>query len=370
MKAPNLLDRAPGDVARALALELLEKAAAAATRLEAGERDDALHAFRVAVRRLRTLLEAHREFLEETVSKKHVRALHRLADDTGDARDAEVQLAWLAEHGAELAPRGRGAASWLAQRLSERREEAHEALRDEVLPRFRKLEKRLSRRLSRVETAGTPGASGPTFARALSELLRGASAKLVRSLAAVNDATDVEAAHRSRLRAKRLRYRIEPLEHTSLRRPARRALRALEELQDLLGGLHDAHVLSAQLADALVDAAGARARRQHEALYSPDGSRPEKDLGPGLLAIDRLVRDRARGLFEELDARWSAERRSAFAEEVEGLATALDRRAARASRATSTRSRRNASSSRRGRQDQGTALHRRRSHASPRSSQR
>ena len=70
----------------------------------------------------------------------------------------------------------------------------------------------------------------------------------------------------------------------------------LKGLQDILGELHDAHVLSEELAAAQIESATERVRRLHEALYVEGAPEQEpklpRDLRAGLLAIDRRVRDR------------------------------------------------------------------------------
>ena len=59
--------------------------------------DDALHDFRVAVRRLRSWIRAFEPSLRDAVSRKQRRRLSEIADATGATRDATVHLAWLRE---------------------------------------------------------------------------------------------------------------------------------------------------------------------------------------------------------------------------------------------------------------------------------
>jgi CYTH domain-containing protein len=160
-------------------------------------------------------------------------------------------------------------------------------------------------------------------------MVRSTGTELVTALEAVRAPTDAEEAHRARIRAKRLRYLLEPLEDTSLEEPAGRLVRRAKALQEVLGHLHDMHVLAHEIASCLVESAAEHARSLHEALYSTDPAVPGKDLRSGLLEIDRLVRDRVEVLFQELRALWSAGQTESFSAELEALAVALSRRGGR-----------------------------------------
>ena len=69
----SLLDRPAAEAARLLALRLLDDAASARLRLSHPEDPEALHAFRVAIRRLRSSLRAWADVLQEGVSPKVLR---------------------------------------------------------------------------------------------------------------------------------------------------------------------------------------------------------------------------------------------------------------------------------------------------------
>jgi CHAD domain-containing protein len=162
--------------------------------------------------------------------------------------------------------------------------------------------------------------------------VRRAGAELVAALPNARAATDVEAAHDARIRAKRLRYLVEPLADTPVGPRARRLVRSLKELQDVLGELHDLHVLADDIGASLVEHAAERARSRHAALYATNGTPRAPDLAPGLRALDRRARDEIERRFEELHARWSGARLATLAAEVSALVAALDRHAERARR--------------------------------------
>lgn len=320
-----LLHRLPEAAVRALALDLLDEAAAAAAHLRAGTDEEALHDFRVALRRLRTLFKAYRELLRDSVSKKQARRLRDLAGDTGGARDAEVQLEWLTAQEEHLKPGARRAWSWMMERLEARRQGAYSAVRVDVLQRFTELEASLRRDLSRYVATLVRDGARPNFAAAAAEMVRGTGAALVAALDQVRAPTDVEEAHHARIQGKRLRYLLEPLQRTSLEQPVRRLIRSIKDVQEVLGKLHDMHVLAAEIASSLVETSTERALVLHEALYAPSPALPEKDLRPGILAIDRLVRDRVEALYQELRAGWNEGVLATFSTEVEALAAALAR---------------------------------------------
>src|SRR5688572_6703914 len=116
----ELLERPSGEAARRHALALLEDALAARGRIDERSDLEAIHDFRVALRRLRAHLSTHREELGGRVNRLR-RELGDVAGLTGDARDAEVQLEWLAARRATLSPPRRSALDWISARLSERK---------------------------------------------------------------------------------------------------------------------------------------------------------------------------------------------------------------------------------------------------------
>ena len=83
--APNLLARPAEETARRLALELLDATEAAAARLGDLEDHEALHDFRVALRRLRSTLAAYRPLLGKADSKAVRKRLRRVAKWTSSS---------------------------------------------------------------------------------------------------------------------------------------------------------------------------------------------------------------------------------------------------------------------------------------------
>lgn len=251
----TLLDLPVGHGARALIRAHLAAAKSACDRLDDIDDIEALHDFRVALRRTRSVLRAYRPWLGKVLSKR-VRRLKRLARSTNGARDAEVMLAWQRTE-RRLRAQARPGFAWLEHWLVTRCETAYEELRRELPGKFQRIEQRL---LSNLDDE--PPASHEllvVFRAVTADLIQGHVAELIAALEPVNSIDDFEQVHEARICGKRLRYLIEPLHAL----PSSRAIvRALKRYQDRLGELCDAHVQAAVLHDAAVLAASTRARRR------------------------------------------------------------------------------------------------------------
>jgi CHAD domain-containing protein len=325
----SLLSLSPEEGARLLALSYLDQAAAARQRLDDPADTEALHDFRVGLRRLRSCLRSYRRYLERSIPGKLAKRLRNLASSTNPGRDAEVQVEWLRGRARHLSSQHRAGLAWLLARLEERMRDAYEDLGDRIPEEFPELEEKLRQRLSVYHAEVHLGAlhHRVTFGEATAEILRGLAAELAGHLAKVEDAEDEEEAHEARISAKRLRYLIEPLTGEV---PAAAALvKRFKALQDLLGELHDAHVLETELAEAIEEAAAERARRllaitlaaaPDEALLRAERRRSRE---AGLLTVARLNRARRDRLFQTLEADWLEGRAAAFLEEVEALGAKL-----------------------------------------------
>src|SRR4029077_7708184 len=81
--------------ARLVALRQLDAVRAALARAGDPSDEEAIHDVRVALRRLRSSLAAYRPLLDADAARRGLERAGRLAGQMGDARDAEVRLAWL-----------------------------------------------------------------------------------------------------------------------------------------------------------------------------------------------------------------------------------------------------------------------------------
>jgi CHAD domain-containing protein len=333
----RLLTRPPEEAARLVALELLARCREGAARLGDPADVEALHDFRVGVRRLRSVLAAYRDPLRGSVRKRHRRALGSLADATGEGRDAEVALAWVGRQGEHVSAEERPGVEWMARRLEARRgsgyETAREALGEDYAPLAEELGEALSVYSRRVRLGDDPGRS--TFGELLGDTATRDLERLVERLTALDAGTANRQAHRARLTAKRLRYLLEPLgEELAAVRPI---LTWLKALQDLLGSLNDAHVLDRELARAVDLASRERGRALLAGVLAEAAGRPAAapageeaaaqgvagiDPVPGLLALARGNRRRRDDLFARLVTEWTgaeAAERQALEREVGSL---------------------------------------------------
>jgi CHAD domain-containing protein len=232
---------------RLVALELLGAAAQAADRLSHARDDEALHDFRVSVRRLRSWLRAFKDDLHGTVRRRDRRALRSLVTATSSGRDAEVQLAWLDRIAkGKHAKRKRGA-TWLSEYVRERQALAGDAFDESCIREFENLREQLVERFSKALDDSDDDQL--TLAAAIAVQLPAHVDTLVAALHAVHGFDDETPAHEARIAAKRLRYLVEP---TAARiKLAATMVERLKTLQDDLGELHDVHVLGHTLREAI-----------------------------------------------------------------------------------------------------------------------
>jgi CHAD domain-containing protein/CYTH domain-containing protein len=281
----------------------LDRAGQAVRRLEKRGDDEALHDFRVSLRRLRTNLQAWEPYLATAVSTKLRRRIRDLAASTGSGRDVEVHLVWLDAQSADLSLAEKAGFEWLRSELETLREDGYARAVEQATTRFRKLDRRLRKRLARLEMAALGGGlnEGARFAEAVEHVLPDYAQRLDTLLSRVHSPGDVREGHRARIRAKHLRYVLEPIADDVA--DASRLVTRLQELQDLLGDLHDAQLLSAFVAD----------------LGRPANDPARTDARAGLARISGwLARDQAT-LFQRLRETWLGDRSAEFFADIEDL---------------------------------------------------
>jgi len=320
----ELLDRPPAEGARTVALALLADVTDAAARVGDPSDGDALHDFRVALRRLRSTLRAWRPVLGDSLRKKDGRRLREVARATGPARDAEVLAAWLAKVKGDLPERYHPALDWMAARVERRLRGTHAEPATEAAARMRQLEPGMAHRLASAGDTEKPGHE--TFAAALAALLRAHAKALREALGQVSGTDDVAPAHVARMEVKRLRYLLEPLRGTP-QADATAPVKGLKTLQDLLGEHHDAHVAAAETGAARAAAAAERVRGQGPA--GAHGQGP--GLRPGLLALERIAARRGDELFARLEADVLRDRAQPLLDQVYAVVAGLEARAGGAS---------------------------------------
>jgi CHAD domain-containing protein/CYTH domain-containing protein len=325
----SLLDRPAAEAARLLALRRLDEAAAARVRMDNPADAEALHDFRVAIRRLRTSLRAWHEVLADGVSPKVLRRLRRLARATGESRDLEVHLAWVAAQAPQLREYQRPGVQWLEERLRRRQERAGRRLTRAFERHYQPADARLRRRLAVYQATVDPRPL--SAAGALAPLVLRLAGELEARLALVQSITDEARAHDVRIAAKRLRYLLDPFAAELQEAPA--IVAQLKALQDVLGELHDAHVFAGELGESLEGAAVEQAKRVSRELlqWTGEGTGPEvtpvEDPRPGLVALAHRLRDIAEAAYGRFQAEWLGGRSVEFFARVRDVAAGLTARA-------------------------------------------
>lgn len=309
MRLPeSLLELPAEEAARFISLDLLGTLRAARVRLGSGD-PEALHDFRVALRRLRTALRTYRPQLRDSVRRGAMRRLRRMARATRESRDLEVHIAWSRAQADRLAPRQQSGVEWLVAGLDRRRLEADARLAETLEREFDRTIPPLEERLSTYRATITldPARRARTAAAVIGARILQLAGDLEVALGDVHSIQDEVPAHIARIAAKRLRYVLEPI--AGMTAGVEPVVEQLKRLQDQLGDLHDSHVFVAELARAVDDAALIQTRQVTDALRAweaePAPTTVEADdPRPGLLALARLLRERGREAFDAVAARW------------------------------------------------------------------
>ncbi len=183
----DLLDRSADESSRLLALTYLDEIGLAKRRMADPLDTEALHDFRVALRRLRSCTRAYRTQLQGSVSKQMRRRLRNLTLTTNTGRDAEVHLSWLRSQAERLGPEHTQGLAWLIGRLEGRQYETLDPATVKVGQRFMKLAARLRPRLEilRIEVRRGRSSERPSFRQVTSELICRHAAELGETLKAV-----------------------------------------------------------------------------------------------------------------------------------------------------------------------------------------
>lgn len=306
----RLRGRHKAEGARLLALRYLDEAASALPRLADPTDAESLHDFRVGLRRLRSVLRAYKGELKDTVRGKDRERIATIARGTNDGRDAEVQLIWLEAQAKKAPAKMRAGIQWLAAQVRARMDAGYTAARGETMAHFAKAEQALRERLGYYDQRVVLGEPvRPTsFGEITADLLREHVNDLVARHATVADAADQLSIHDTRIAAKRLRYLVEPLKGELENAGA--LVKRLKELQDVLGDMHDMHVMGATLAAAM-EAAVTQLKREEAS---------------GLLWLTDAARDDRDRLFARFRKGWDIESLDAFVDQVRAFADGLSKR--------------------------------------------
>lgn len=292
--------------ARQLALAHLEAANAVRSRFSLAADPEALHDYRVALRRLRSCLRAYRSTLGSTVTRRSVRWLRRLAHGTNRSRDLEVHLAWLTRQQDSASDAERPGVAWVFERLTEAQLKARQKMLRLDQRLFPEIHDRLAAELTefRVTIRLDGQLRRRSLAAATSDLVREASEVLKERLALIHGYLSERAIHRVRIGTKHLRYLIEPFAAAVPEGDA--VINQLKGLQDSFGDVHDAHVFAAELRQMIPEA--------------DSTSSSSVNLLPGIEALMVLLEARGRQTFSQTSPTWLDHGAEPFFQEVSALA--------------------------------------------------
>lgn len=301
---------------RLIALDLLDSLRSARERLDDADDHEALHDFRVALRRLRSWLRAFQPCLDDTVKPKVERRLKSLASATSDSRDLEVHVAWVRRERRTLSPSARAGATWLLARLRREKVTADLALRGAVDAEFDDAVERVHEALVRYEASVF---ENPSFAAVIADHIETRAAECRDRLAPALENGDRAEVHAARIWAKRLRYLLEPVADDAS--GANAVIDELKELQDAFGELHDAQVFGSAIAACVTEAVAARSARSRRATGTAARSPAPKRSSPvpGLRVLSRRLQRNAAGSLESISRRWDDAGASALAAKIGAL---------------------------------------------------
>ena len=255
----------------------------------------------MALRRLRSLLRAYRPWLRRAVPGKLRRRLRKLTRATNEARDAEVQLAWLKQHRLRLTARERAGVEWFRSELTARCDRTYRHIREELTHDFAQVETALRATFTRAIRRGR--AAGPPFRAVTVGLVDEHAGALRAALAGIGSPGDEAKIHAARIAAKRLRYLLEPV--APLLSAGREHIKTLKQFQDDFGLLNDSFVRARALADAAQLAGGLRARRlMDRALGAADSADEGIDPLAGLLRLAAMVKRETRARYAHVERRY------------------------------------------------------------------
>jgi CHAD domain-containing protein len=218
--------------ARLIQLEqnLFEDTKNQAERLGNSEDSEALHDFRVSLRRLRSFLKSFEGSIKN--AKKLRGKLSDIMDTTNAGRDAEVHVAWLQSRQKKAGEVEKIGLEYLLEHLGN-----HEHVDlEKVSKEFNSTAKKLAKTFSDDKNIKVKEAT--TFAAASAGVLQTYSAELQKLLQTIESPED-ERIHEARIVGKRLRYTLELLGSDK----ANTLVKQLKKFQDTTGDLHDLQVL-------------------------------------------------------------------------------------------------------------------------------
>jgi CHAD domain-containing protein len=304
---------------RRRALGLLADVRKERDRLDDLRDKEALHDFRVALRRLRSWMRAFRPALVDTVDAKIEKRLKRIAEATGSSRDLQVHVDWVASARRTLSDSARVGATWLLQRLRRSRRDADADFRSVIDRRFDSAAIDAEAALSHYEASVVEDSDA--FATVAAEMIESQMVALSNAIERVTGQGDRAEAHTTRIAAKRLRYLLEGVATASASAP--KLIEELKTLQDTLGELHDAQLFGGELATMIAELLAERGFPSGTPDRAKNNGVPRPSPVSGLRILSRRIRRSEEKAYKAYSAAWSSEATAAFSTRIAGLASDL-----------------------------------------------
>ncbi|WP_406856353.1 CHAD domain-containing protein [Alsobacter sp. KACC 23698] len=214
---------------------------------------EALHQARVSARRLRAFWSLFGPVLDGAHGDAPEEGLKWISGLLGEARDLDVFLAETLPAARNAHPDAAGF-DGLERAISDRRDASYDALEQAL-----ESERFLAMSLDLARALAADGLDAGMRSRPVLDVVRGALDRRLRKVLKQGDdlaALDADERHRVRIRAKKLRYMVEPFEGLAPRKDFKRLLEGLNDLQDELGAMNDVRVSAALMTGLAQDAAG------------------------------------------------------------------------------------------------------------------
>jgi len=321
---------------RRVALLLLRDTDKAAASLCDPTNPEALHDYRVSVRRLRAFLGAARRWLRGSGAGKARKRFAEIMNSTNAGRDNEVHLAWIQGRlqGRRITDPVRRGLELMRDKIVEQSEGGQKfdpaAIGDAHVVASTRLQRRLQKEIP--STALTEAEAWMTFATAIAMVISERATALYDRLNQLAETNRWEEAHHARLEVKQLRYVLEPVARRVKGGGA--AVRQLQRLQQLLGETHDLQLFDSRIEQVMRTSASAwsenlcDAARHARAL--PMSRSADEHLGEchALAALLRAVGNEQRRLLKKLQAQWIGRENEAFFSLVDQIMANLDPSAA------------------------------------------
>jgi CHAD domain-containing protein len=286
---------------------LIDNATQESKDLSSPKDSEALHDFRVSLRRLRSFLKSYESALGKK-SKQHRQHLGELMRLTNSGRDQEVNLNWLHQQQKVSAEIKTGIA------LIKISLEKYPTLDR------RKLQKQFAKQAAKLKQLAKKTHFKGNFNLLTSSILNKYTGTLKTELSQL--AKDPNLVHQTRITVKHLRYSLELLDA----KESKALVNKLKELQDTLGGLNDLGLLIKHLDELLMAQVIHLPQRFIATSSDPNIDQrhlPELEQAFALAALKKYILAMIQDLQKELKKNWFGRSNAVFFRELKALCKTL-----------------------------------------------